>query len=454
MDTHRDEIPKEEAPREYEDTHAWEQFMTNISPPLLSPEAISFIPVPNSTATHSPLSNFNTSTRAGDIVDPQPTSVLINDQREEELVSPEVEEERFVWSVAHELIEQLNYRFPEAHPSSLLEVLKQVGMDVTKAASVLKNITEKENSGITQVCRHYLQGECRRADCMFLHDTNVVTCRFWLRGACTQIDQCIFLHGVSINDEDLSCESDSEDEVDDVPPDLASEDKFPALGTAATAAPILDSFSLDFAKAVNLKPAGVVPSSNTLHTKQAAFWRGVKQHTAHFGNKWVNTGDSVTVQYKKLRADASTLASARNACFVNATQCYRNGNKARATELSRQGREYNAKMKALHLLAATEIFKSRNPPNQLYRDQLMDLHGLHVAEAIEFLVEMLPQLAAEGLTTIRLVTGSGHHSLMGHHGKARLRPAVERYLNTEGYSYSEVPDQRGYVGMLLVHISW
>ena len=64
------------------------------------------------------------------------------------------------------MIDQLNYRFPEAHPASLLEILKTIGMDVNKAAGVVKSILEKEQSGMTQVCRHYLQGECRRADCM------------------------------------------------------------------------------------------------------------------------------------------------------------------------------------------------------------------------------------------------------------------------------------------------
>lgn len=76
-----------------------------------------------------------------------------------------------------------------------------------------------------------------------------------------------------------------------------------------------------------------------------------------------------------------------------------------------------------------------------------------MAEAIEFLIEMLPQLANEGLQTIRIVTGTGHHS-SGPQGKARLRPAVERFLQSEEYQYSEVPDQRGHVGMILVQIVW
>lgn len=64
------------------------------------------------------------------------------------------------------MIDQLSYRFPEASPDSLLEILKNVNMDVNAAIQVVKSILEKESSGITQVCRHYLQGECRRADCM------------------------------------------------------------------------------------------------------------------------------------------------------------------------------------------------------------------------------------------------------------------------------------------------
>ena len=58
------------------------------------------------------------------------------------------------------------YHFSEAHPSSLMVILQQVEMDVNKAAAVVHAMFEREQSGITQVCRHYLQGECRRADCM------------------------------------------------------------------------------------------------------------------------------------------------------------------------------------------------------------------------------------------------------------------------------------------------
>lgn len=132
--------------------------------------------------------------------------------------------------------------------------------------------------------------------------------------------------------------------------------------------------------------------------------------------------------------------------------CY-SGNKALAKGLSKQGHELNAQMKNCHFLAAQKIFDSRNSTSQLYAERMMDLHGLHVAEAVEFLAHMLPKLADEGLENMYLVTGSGHHS-KGPQSNARLLPAVEQFLVAEGYQFSPVADGRGYVGMLLVDLRW
>jgi DNA-nicking Smr family endonuclease len=129
------------------------------------------------------------------------------------------------------------------------------------------------------------------------------------------------------------------------------------------------------------------------------------------------------------------------------------GNRALAKSLSIQGHEYNARMKELHYMAAVEIFESRNAPSQIYTDRILDLHGLHVAEAVEFLTHYLPKLAEEGLDTVHVVTGSGHHS-KGPQSNARLLPAVENFLSTEGYQFSRVADRKGHVGMLLVDLRW
>ncbi|EGZ17006.1 hypothetical protein PHYSODRAFT_314545 [Phytophthora sojae] len=411
-------------------------------------------------------------------------------------------EDSFFWSVAYELVSHLQLKFPDIDPSRLCDLLRLVGLDVDKAHAVLKATIERESIGPGQVCRHYLQGECRRADCMFLHDTDKITCRFWLRGTCLQAEHCVFAHDFceyySMDDNALGQRDyDSEDEMEQngAPLDIQAEDMFPSLqsatsGATAPASPPLPqgsdgpslaaatttypstedavaNLTMNFARAVALQPtpgATTRPLGNGSYgldsTRRMPPPAPVHRPLYHkagssegIGTKWVSTGQSVATQYLELREQAYEMACARNKCFMGATQAYRNGNKALAKGLSKQGHEYNVKMKNFHFLAASEIFESRNPPNQLYMDRMMDLHGLHVAEAVEFLTQMLPKLADESVDSIYLVTGSGHHS-KGPDGNARLLPAVERFLAGEGYQYTPVADGAGFVGMLLVDLRW
>ena len=46
----------------------------------------------------------------------------------------------------------------------------------------------------------------------------------------------------------------------------------------------------------------------------------------------------------------------------------------------------------------------------IYGQGILDLHGLHVSEALEALDELLPDLINLGLKEATLITGSGHHS--------------------------------------------
>ncbi|KAI9914181.1 hypothetical protein PsorP6_005654 [Peronosclerospora sorghi] len=396
-------------------------------------------------------------------------------------------EDSFFWSVAYELVSHLQLKFQDIEPNRLCDLLRLVGLDVDKAHAVLKATMERESVGTGQVCRHYLQGECRRADCMFMHDTNKLTCRFWLRGTCLQAEHCVFAHDFceyySMDDDALGQRDyDSEDEMEPNSRalDIQAEDVFPSLQSTSkpsSSSPqpqdqtrtlrtqhaygrdnAVSTLTMNFARAVALEPAvprngsyGLDPSRRL--TSPAPVRRPLYHKALTNGTKWVATGQAVATQYLELREQAYEMACARNKCFMGATQAYRNGNKALAKGLSKQGHEYNAKMKHFHFLAASEIFEARNPPNQLYMDRMMDLHGLHVAEAVEFLTQMLPKFADEGVDSIYLVTGSGHHS-KGPDGNARLLPAVERFLAGEGYQFTPVTDGAGFVGMLLVDLRW
>ena len=46
----------------------------------------------------------------------------------------------------------------------------------------------------------------------------------------------------------------------------------------------------------------------------------------------------------------------------------------------------------------------------LHHPQALDLHGLHIAEAVALLEDELPKLCSAGLQAVSLITGSGHHS--------------------------------------------
>lgn len=76
----------------------------------------------------------------------------------------------------------LQLKFPELDPTRLCELLKLVELDVDKAHAVLKATLEREVMGTTQVCRHYLAGDCRRADCMvrivLIRDVEMLTFRY------------------------------------------------------------------------------------------------------------------------------------------------------------------------------------------------------------------------------------------------------------------------------------
>jgi DNA-nicking Smr family endonuclease len=171
-------------------------------------------------------------------------------------------------------------------------------------------------------------------------------------------------------------------------------------------------------------------------------------------SEWVDSGKTVATDYAALREEARSLAIARNTLLEQATQAYLGGARDVAKNLSAEGRAMNERMKQCHVEAAQEIFSRRNTTASIMNHSVgrVDLHGLHVAEAVECLRQLLPAISAGGQKRITIVTGSGHHTKGPQPGRARLLPAVQSFLDEMRVSYREVKDDNGYVGGLAVSL--
>ncbi|CAI7909140.1 unnamed protein product [Closterium sp. NIES-54] len=146
--------------------------------------------------------------------------------------------------------------------------------------------------------------------------------------------------------------------------------------------------------------------------------------------------------YGDMREEARDHARIRNACFEQATQAYLAGNKAAAKELSARGQWHNEQMKAAHAKASDAIFRTRNAASGYLgggageggEARVLDLHGLHVGEAIPMLKREIAAMRSAARSTqqrqqVYVCVGTGHHTK----GRAppRLPLAVERYLVEE-----------------------
>ncbi len=87
-----------------------------------------------------------------------------------------------------------------------------------------------------------------------------------------------------------------------------------------------------------------------------------------------------------------------------------------AKTLSRNGRQHDEAMRALHNEAAAAIFAARKAEGS--RADVLDLHGLHVEEALSYLEWWLETLLDDAKFKIGyVIVGTGHHSKHLHLGK-------------------------------------
>ncbi|KAI5079692.1 hypothetical protein GOP47_0005171 [Adiantum capillus-veneris] len=171
---------------------------------------------------------------------------------------------------------------------------------------------------------------------------------------------------------------------------------------------------------------------------------------------WLETGEAVANMYADLREEARDHARVRNTYFEQARQAYLSGNKALARELAAKGQVHNGLMKDAHNKAGETIFQQRNMSTRSLQNgqsQLLDLHGLHVSEAIPLLKRELAGLRAMARSShqrvqVLICVGTGHHT-KGSRTPARLPVAVEKFLAED----ERLPFTEQQPGMLMVVLS-
>ncbi|CAG2187103.1 N4BP2 [Mytilus edulis] len=143
-----------------------------------------------------------------------------------------------------------------------------------------------------------------------------------------------------------------------------------------------------------------------------------------------------SVDYEEFRGEANLHYRLRHECFQKAQEAHRRGMRQVASFYSEQGHLHTQKIKDANMRASEQILSTRI--DLLEKNSTLDLHGLHVDEAVAAMERILPnkqfELQSNPLRQkqyLIIVTGRGMHS---RGGVSKLKPAVMNYLRRNEYS--------------------
>jgi len=141
--------------------------------------------------------------------------------------------------------------------------------------------------------------------------------------------------------------------------------------------------------------------------------------------------------YQDLRAEASLHYKLRHECFQKAQQAFGSNKKMVASFYSQQGHLHTLKLKAANKRAAEKMLQLRH--GSLQQTNTLDLHGLHVDEALDILRDVLQMKETEPMEVrkdqhLTIVTGRGIHS---RGGVAKIKPAIMTFLHRNNYHFTE-----------------
>ena len=138
---------------------------------------------------------------------------------------------------------------------------------------------------------------------------------------------------------------------------------------------------------------------------------------------------------QKLRDKAGEEAKLRGTCFDQSKKEFESGDKAKAKQLSEEGKKHGAQMEQYNKQAADAFFAAHNQGRD---DYTIDLHGLYVEEALERLNQRFDKIGRKG--TLVIIWGAGNHS---EGGVRKIKPAVVEVLNKGGWKFEDDTPNHG-----------
>jgi DNA-nicking Smr family endonuclease len=135
--------------------------------------------------------------------------------------------------------------------------------------------------------------------------------------------------------------------------------------------------------------------------------------------------------FAKYRAKADKEHKLMVECLEQSQKLFKNGQKKEAKEMSDRGRLHETNRNVLQKEAANQIF---NELNKNLDSNTIDLHGLFVEEAIEFLESRLSSLPMG--SQLNVITGAGRHS----ETNAKIKKAIEKLLTLKKYNFIQGND--------------
>jgi DNA-nicking Smr family endonuclease len=147
----------------------------------------------------------------------------------------------------------------------------------------------------------------------------------------------------------------------------------------------------------------------------------------------------VTADVVRYRNEASDYHDKVVSCAKGSQDAYQKGDKQKAKTLSEEKKQWQTKQDDANRRAVQLIVQ----PQKWQSSGELDLHGLHVDEALDVTEDFLAYWSkkANSRETVLIITGAGHHS-DGH--KAVIRPQVASLLKKKHLQYESTHKDGAY----------